>query len=340
MATIREVARRAGVSVGTVSNVLSGAVAVSSLLKERVLAAVRKLDYQPNPIARSLRIRQTCMLGMVVSDITNPFFPPMVRGAEDAAIERGYLLVTFNSDDQIERERYVLGVLRARRVDGVLLVPAPNRGDYSHLELTAAALPIVCLDRMPAKISFDAITADNVGGARGCMRHLVAAGHRRIGLITASTMLATARERLRGYKLALKDAGIESDPELIREGDFGSDSGYRMGVELLALTHRPSAIFIANGLMALGVLRALDDARLRCPQDVALATFDDVPFIGALHPQLTAVSQPAYEMGARGARRLIDRIEGRVKDKEPCLVRLATELKVRESSSATVAVGA
>src|SRR5688572_7051401 len=139
MATIKDVARRAKVSVGTVSNVISGLVPVRAKLRERVEKAIGELDYHPNHIARSLKTRQTKMLGMVISDITNPFFPQVVRGAEDAALQQGYLMVTFNTDDQVERERHVLSVLRARRVDGILLVVAPGEGEISHIESTLAA---------------------------------------------------------------------------------------------------------------------------------------------------------------------------------------------------------
>src|SRR5215469_10003387 len=159
MATIKEVAQRAGVSVGTVSNVLRGSANVRPLVRERVNRAIESLDYHPNQIARSLKTRQTRLLGMVISDITNPCFPQVARGAEDAALEHGYLLVASNTDHQIEREKRVMSVLRNRRVDGILLVVAPNGGDTAHIENTiASGIPIVCLDRLPLGLHLSSVT--------------------------------------------------------------------------------------------------------------------------------------------------------------------------------------
>src|ERR1035437_2793777 len=181
MSTIKEVAERANVSVGTVSNVMCGSVSVSPRLRKRVLAAIRELDFHPDQNARSLKKRQSEMVGMVISDITNPYFPLAVRGAEDAALKEDYLLITLNTDDQVERERKALSTLRSRRVDGVLLVVAPSDGDVSHIERTVAAgIPVVCLDRIPNGLSLDSVSFDSAVGARECVRHLVAMGHRDI----------------------------------------------------------------------------------------------------------------------------------------------------------------
>jgi LacI family transcriptional regulator len=213
MATIKEVAKRARVSVGTVSNVIGGVVSVRPKLRDRVVKAMEELDYHPDHNARSLKTGQTQMLGMVISDITNPFFPQLVRGAEDVALENGYLLVTFNTDDRLEREKQVLSMLRARRIDGLLLVMAPNGGDVQHLENALANdIPIVCLDRIPRGISVDSVTVDNIKGAEMCVRHLLQLGHTRIAMVTGSSELQTARERLKGYENALQEKGIKIDP--------------------------------------------------------------------------------------------------------------------------------
>src|SRR5579863_9451497 len=199
MATLKEIATRARVSIGTVSNVITGSVPVSALRRERILAAIREFDYHPNHVARSLRLRRTRTLGMVVSDITNPFFSQLVRGAEDAAMKRNYLLVTFNTDERVEREMNVFTVLRKRRVDGVLLVVAPSRDKPYHvLELMALGTPVVCLDRAPRGIRVDSVTVDNVGAARHCVDHLLDQGHRRIAILTGSLLLQNARARLQG----------------------------------------------------------------------------------------------------------------------------------------------
>ncbi|MGE5571058.1 MAG: LacI family DNA-binding transcriptional regulator [Rhodospirillales bacterium] len=333
MATIKEVAKRARVSVGTVSNVMSGAVSVSPALRERVERAARELSYQPNHIARSLKSRRTQTLGMVISDITNPFFPLMVRGAEDAAVKRGYLLNIFNTDDHVEREKTVFATLRVRRVDGVLAVVAPHSTRPTHLQqMIEAGIPLVCLDRLPPGMQVDAVVVDNAKGAAMCVRHLLSMGHRLIGVISGSSMLQTARERVNGYRKALAEAGIPFNPELLREGDFRLESGYRLAKDLCLGNPRPTVLFVANGLMGMGAIKAIQEMGLRCPEDVAIAVFDDVPGGDIFRPQLTVVSQPAYEIGYRGAELLIQRITGEIKSSKPVTVVLEPELKVREST--------
>lgn len=331
MPTIVEVAQRAKVSIATVSNVIRGTRRVSPKVEERVRAAIRDLDYSPNEIARSLRVKQTRMLGMVLPDITNPFFPEIIRGAEDTAFERGYFLVTANTDEQIGRERRILSALRSYRVDGILLASAPGK-DTSHIRSTIdAGISVVCLDRTVAGIETDAVLLDNVRGGRECVRHLIQAGHRRIAIITGPLNLQTGRERLRGYEEALRDADLEVDRKLVVEGDFRQESGYRLGKELLNRRARPGAILVCNGVMTVGVLGALEEMGLRCPDDIALATFDDLAVDRSFHPHLSAVVQPSYEIGARAATILIDRIEGKL-TKEPFVVRIVPTLIIRESS--------
>ncbi len=330
MATIKEVAERAKVSVATVSHVISGSVPVSPRLRKRVMAAVRDLDYQPNHVARSLKTKQTMTLGMVISDITNPFFPSVVRGAEDMASKHGYLLITFNTDDDFERERQVLSVLRSRRIDGALLVPAPHPGDVSNVEnILAAGIPIVGLDRVPPEFSLDSVSVENEIGARELVRHLVAMGHHDIAALTGPLSLVNTQERLRGYEEALREANIPVRPELIWKGDFRTAGGYAAGRELLNSKKRPTALFVMNGMMTLGVLDAMEELGLRCPDDLAIATFDELPFI---RPHLTCAAQPVYDIGAKGAELLIRRIERKLENETPVRLRLRTELKIRESS--------
>ena len=333
MATIKEVARKAKVSVGTVSNVVSGRVPVSASLRERVERIIHELNYQPDHVARSLRSRCTQTLGMVISDITNPFFPLVIRGAEDAALEQGYMLTVFNTDDKLERERRVFAMLRSRRVDGVLAVVTPDSADAPHLkDMMGIGVPVVFLDRMPAKPKSDAVVVDNVKGASVCMRHLISMGHRRIGIISGSPRLQTAIDRLSGCRQALKEAGIRFDPELVREGDFRAESGYRMAKDLCLSHPRPTALFVANGTMGLGALKALQHLALKCPEDVALAVFDDVPGGDVFHPTLTVVSQPAYELGHQATELLIKRITGSMTSKAPITLTLQPELLVRDST--------
>ena len=335
MATIKDVAKESGVSVGTVSHVLSGTTPVRPALRERVRAAMEKLDYQPNYVARSLKAKNTKTLGVVISDITNPFFPLVVRGAEDCALKQGYLLITFNTDDQIEREKQILSLLRSRRVDGVLLVVAPNPdGDFAHIRnTTESGIPIVCLDRIPPGMTLDSVSVDNVEGAQVCVRHLINQGHKRIGIITGSLSLQTARDRLEGYRIALSEASIEVDPELIAEGNFRQVSGFRLTKSLLLQHRRPTAVFVSNGMMTIGAIQALEETGLTCPTDIAIASFDDLPLADLFHPRLTAVVQPAYEIGYRGTELLIQRLQRKITSRKRVAIRLAPELKIRESTT-------
>lgn len=340
MSTIREVARRANVSIGTVSNVLRGSPSVTPAVRERVTQAIAELDYHPNQIARSLKTRQTHLLGMIIPDITNPFFPQMTRGAEDSAIQHGYLLVTANTDDQVEREKHVLSVLRNRRVDGLLLVVAPSDEEPDHIQRTiAAGIPIVCLDRVPAALSVSSVAADAVYGAEICVRHLIAMGHRSIAIITGDRKLQTASDRLAGYRHALVEAGIEENAALIVQGDFRAESGYLGTKELLLGRDQPTAIFVSNGMMGLGALRALKEIGRRCPEEIALAVFDEMPGNGGFYPEITTVVQPAYEIGYQGAEMLIRAIEGD-EPKPAASIRLRPELRIRESTFRRVALAA
>ena len=335
MPTIVEVAKHARVSTATVSNVIRGTRKVSEERTARVQAAIRDLNYFPNEIARSLKVRQTRMLAMVLPDITNPFFPEIIRGAEDAAFARGYFLLTANTDEQAGRERRIVAALRSYRVDGILLATAQGSHDQDtgHIaNMVQAGVSVVCLDRAVPDVATDAVLLDNVGGARECIRHLIKQGHRRIAIITGALHLQTGEERLQGYKLALEDAGIPIDRKLIAEGDFRLESGRRCAEHLLKQRARPSALFACNGVMTLGVLQTLEELKLSCPQDLALATFDDVSVEHALHTHITAVVQPSYEMGSRAASMLMDRIEGRL-GKECSVVRVNPKLVLRDSTS-------
>lgn len=332
MPTIVEVAKRAGVSIATVSYVIRSTRRVSPSVEERVREAIRELNYVPNEIARSLKVRQTRMLGMVVPDITNPFFPEVIRGAEDAALHRGYFLVTANTDEQLARERRIISALRSYRVDGILLASAPGN-DVSHIRsVLDAGVPVVCIDRPVNSVKTDAVLLDNVRGSRECVHHLIEAGHRRIAIITGDLKTNTAKERLRGYEEALQGAGRTVEPKLRLEGNFREESGYRLTKKLLSGRLKVTALYTCNGVMALGALRALEELGVRCPQEIALATFDDLMLDRPFHPHLTAVVQPGFEMGSLASTKLIDRIEGR-SIAATSTVRVAPKLIVRESTA-------
>jgi LacI family transcriptional regulator len=334
MATIVEVAKRAQVSIATVSNVIRGTRKVSEELTARVEEAIRELSYSPNEIARSLKVKQTRMLVFILPDITNPFFPEIVRGAEDAAFERGYFLLTANTNEQRSRERRVVSALRSYRVGGILLASAEglhHQEETQIPELTRHGVSVVCLDRTIPGVPTDAVLLDNVGGAYQCTRHLIEQGHRRIAIITGTLELQTGLERLEGYRKAIEDAQLPIQSTLIAEGDFRFDSGRKLMHKLMHMRTRPSAVMVSNGLMCMGAMRAMQELELSWPGDIALATFDDVG------EHVTAVVQPSYEMGSRAASILMDRIEG-VLTPQTHVLRIAPQLVLRASTASPVAV--
>ena len=341
MPTIKEVARRAGVSIGTASHVLNGKVPVSEKLRKRVEAAIAALDYHPSQVARSLSIRRTHTLGIVIPDIANPFFPQVIRGVESAIIKSGFSLLTFNTDDQLQREKEALAILRSRRVDGILLVIAPGRRDNSHIaRVIEAGISVVCLDRLPAgRLPLDCVSADNFSGSREAVRHLIAMGHRDIAIVTGPLTLRNALDRLRGYKAAFAEARLPVPARRIKVGDFRQETGQRICQEMFSPgKRRPSALFVSNNLMAIGALEGLSRMGLRCPDDFALVTFDGFVFPDAFHPTLTTVVQPAYEIGARSAEILIKRLENKL-PADPVLLELPTKLLLKESTLAYIAAG-
>ena len=329
MATITEVAKLADVSIATVSNVIRGTRTVSPELGDRVRAAIKKLNYSPNELARSLKLRQTRMLAVVIPDITNPFFPETIRGAEDAALERGYFLLTANTNEEVHREKRIIEALRAYRVDGILLAPTSGT-DIRHLQQARrAGVPIVCVDRSVPGLGADAVLLDNVGGSRECVLHLIRKGHRRIATVTGPLSVQTGGERFQGYEQALREEGIPIKRNLIVEGNFHFASGYEAAKRLMTMKQRPTAIFSSNGVMALGLLSWLEEAGMTCPGDVELATFSHLTAEASSQPPMTTVVQPSYEIGTQAATVLIDRIEGRLPQKR-VVVRVSPTLVIRD----------
>ncbi len=325
MPTIYDVARRAGVSTYTVSAVLNRSARVSPELTRRVLAAVEELDYTINDLARSLQTRRTRTVGMLIPDIGNPFYAQVVRGAEDALRKAGYSLLLGNSYDDAELQRQYLMLFRSKQVDGVLLFVAP--GDGSEITRQLKGKPIVFVGRPPANGEADCVTADNKLGARLATAHLISRGHRRVGLITGHLCLISNADRVKGWKLALRRAGLKSDKTWIGEGDGTSASGQREMERLLELPEPPTAAFIANFPMTTGALQALRQRGLRSPEHVEIVCLDDYDWLDLFEPKLTTVVQPSYEMGLRAAELFLQRIENPRRD--PQTIILEPKLRVR-----------
>lgn len=328
VASIYDVAREARVSVFTVSATINKKGHVSNRLQERVEAAVQKLNYRPNLLARSLAARETRTLGVVVTDISNPFFPMVVRGAEDAAQKHGYNILLCNSDDSLEKEELCLDLLLSKRVDGILLTKTPGnlRPPLQNM-IASMKVPIVLMMRTYPSLTKDAVITDDYRGAYEAVSQLVRAGHRRIGMVGGPLKVSNGKARFRGFRDALQANKLPFDPELVFEGDYRIDSGYRGGHSILS--RRPDGVFVANYLMTVGFLKAAEEMQLRCPEDYGLVSFDDYPWLGLLRPRLTTVELPKYEVGYEAAKLLLERIQGK---KGPGAVRkLTPELHVRES---------
>ncbi|HSR66758.1 MAG TPA: LacI family DNA-binding transcriptional regulator [Acidobacteriota bacterium] len=308
MANIYDVAKEAGVSIATVSAVINGSAYVSPKLKRRVISAIEKLDYHPNLMARGLAKRQSHTLGMVVTDISNPFFPAVIRGAEDEAREHGYNLLVASSDDDPRQERMYLELFLAKRVDGILLTKAPGKLPEGIVaKLKSSATPLVQVMRVISGYKSDAVLADDQGAAFQAVSHLLRLNYRRIGMITGVKGVSTTRQRIKGYRQALKEWGLKTDRSLITRGDFRLESGYLAGVDLLR--RKPEAVFVSNYMMTVGFMRALYQYQLRCPQDVAVVTCDDYPWLDSFSPRLTTVDFQKYKLGTQAAKSLIRRIK-------------------------------
>jgi LacI family transcriptional regulator len=328
MPTLHDVARVAGVSIATVSATINHTAYVSPPLQERVRKAIAEVGYHPDAIARSLKTRTTKTLGLIISDISNPFFTSLIRGIEDVANGRGYTLILCNTDERLEKERAYVQLLRSRRVDGVIMAPVGGTEEYVDFDAAAAA-PVVFIDRrVPARA--DAVVTDNVQGAHDVVRYLIGLGHRRIGVITGLPHISTSEERLAGYQGALQEAGLQSDPSLVKVGSSRLEGGHQAAQELLATAMRPTAIFATNNLMAIGLMRAVAERGLRCPEDISVACFDDFDWASVFHPRLTTVAQPTYEMGSRAAELLLAHLNGSpMIDPQTCV--LAPTLVIRDS---------
>jgi LacI family transcriptional regulator len=327
-ASIYDVARESRVSVFTVSAVVNDKKHVGKKLRARVEAAIRKLNYRPNLIARSLAKQRTHTIGMIVPDIGNPFFPMVVRGAEDAAQKHGYNLLLCNSDDTLAKEESSVELLLSKRVDGILLTKAAEDFHPSLRQMIKEVnIPFVLVMRTYPKLTKDAVITDDYQGAYDAVSHLARSGRQRIGLVGGPLKVSNAMARWEGFRDALKAEGLPYKPELVIEGDYRIESGFRAGHSLLS--HRPDGVYVANHLMTVGLLKAAEEMGLRCPEDFGLVSFDDYPWLGVFRPRLTTVELPKHQLGIEAAELLIRRISG---DRTAAAVKkLPPELRIRES---------
>jgi LacI family transcriptional regulator, galactose operon repressor len=328
MPSIYDVAKEAHVSVFTVSAVVNKKSHVGTRFRQRVEAAIKKLNYRPNLLARSFAKRQTHTIGLVVPDICNPFFPQLIRGAEDAAHKHGYNILLSNSDDRIEKEHSSLELLLSKRVDGILLTKTPGPFSPSLRQMVDDfQVPFVLLMRTFPSISKDAVITDDYKGAFEAASQLARVGHRKIAMVGGPLKVSNGRARWKGFKDALKAHGLTYYPELVFEGDYRIESGYHAGHTMLA--RKPDGVYVANYLMTVGFLKAAEEMGMHCPENFGLVSFDDYPWLDIFRPALTTVELPKYQVGYEAAELLMERIAG--KRTPGVLIKLPPQLRVRES---------
>jgi LacI family transcriptional regulator, galactose operon repressor len=329
VATIADVAQRAGVSVSTAARVLSGSGYAGEQTRQRVLEAAQELGYVANHIARSLRLRHTNMIGLLIADVENSFYSVIAKGVESVCKEAGYHVVLCNSNDDPEEEKEYLTVLEGIRVDGLIITPTSHNRLLLE-RLRKKGITIVQMDRTVDGLRSDAILVDNEAGAAHAVAHLIAAGHGSIGIMTGPLDVTTGRERLRGYERALKEHGIKLHPSLVRTGSFRGDRAIQDAKELMAAEPRPTAIFAANNILAEACLLAVAERGLRVPRDVSVVAFDDTPWMSMINPPVTTVRQPTPDMAHSAAELLLRRLRN-PSAAPPATMVFHTELVVRGS---------
>lgn len=326
MVTITDVAREAGVSKTTVSRVLNqSSHAVHPATRQRVLEAMARLGFHPNALARSLYSKSTRTVGLIIPDISNLYYAGIARGVEDVASNEGYTVLLCDTDRRPEKEQVYLNTLIEKRVEGIILAGGGSTQARTLDDVVQAGISVVVVGKHP--LDFPAVRVDNTAGAREATTHLIAQGHQRIAFITGPAHSITSKERCQGYLQALEQANL-SNP-LILPGDFRPESGYQAGKMLLAIKPRPTAVFACNDMMAIGVIKAVNEAGLSIPQDIALVGFDDIPIASYLRPSLTTVAIPMYQIGKVAMDVLCQALRGQT---PPPITWLELKLIVRESS--------
>jgi len=331
MANIRDVAKRAGVTPPTVSRVLNNNGYVKDETRRRVEAAIRDLNYVPSSLGKSLRFQRTDTIGLLIADISNPFWVSVIRGAEHAASANGYNIILCDSDSSSEKEMQHLENLLRRQVDGVLITPieaVPEPVEY----VQARNVPVVVLNYAMRGVSVDVVRCDTEDAAYELVKLLIAMGHTRIAALSGPRNIITATDRVAGYERAMEEAGLLIEPVLIQHDEFSPAGGYRMGRRMLELETLPSAVLTGNNFLAIGAAKAFGEAGLRIPQDISVVTFDGSSPDLVVDPFFTMAMQPGYDMGRSAAELLIERLRAKteVSTRE---ILLPTEIIEYESTS-------
>lgn len=330
--TMRDVARLAGVSTSTVSAVINETVVVSAERKAKVLRAMEALDYQPDAIARSLKTGRSNAIGIIVPDITNAFFPEVVRGAEEAAQAAGYSVLLCDSREDYSVEERQLSALFSRRVDGVILACCVN--SRAHESVTRHRVPVIFVDRLPPASSVNTVSTDNVQAGQIAAEHLIKLGHKRIGMLAGHLSLSPHHDRLEGFRKAMQEAHLPILSEFLVTGNVQVEDGVQAGYQLLNLPSPPTAIIASNNKLLLGVLQALEERGISVPRDLSVLGIDDYLWNNHFNPTLTAVAQPTREIGRKSFELLLRLISQPQEEANPLVqIRIPAELRVRKSTA-------
>ncbi|GIA40654.1 Ribose operon repressor [Vibrio cholerae] len=329
MATMKDIARLAGVSTSTVSHVINKSRFVSDEIAERVNNAAQQLNYAPSALARSLKMNRTKTIGMLVTTSTNPFFGEVVKGVERSCYHQGYNLILCNTEGDNQRMKASINILLQKRVDGLLLMCSTLEGERLDVFDRYPDIPIVVMDWGPILFASDKIQDNSLQGGYMAAKHLIECGHKEIGCITGPLIRHQAQMRYEGYKRALAEAGIAINPDWIVESDFECEGGYQAFEKLYQRGKLPSALFVSNDMMAMGVIQAASQRGLRVPDDLSLIGYDDVHIAKFMTPALTTIHQPKYRLGKAAIDTLLYRLEN--PDTTAQVVQLEPTLVVRSS---------
>lgn len=338
MASIKDVAKAAGVSISTVSSVINKNKPVSDELTKRVEKAIKELNYQASSVARSLKNKKTNSIGIVLPNISRIFFPQVLKGIVDTAIKYGYNLTFCDANEDISKEKYYIRMLESSWVDGIILdCSADIKEDKDYIRYlqdlggTKKRIPIVSLERILKDNLTDAVIIDNKKSGYNAVNHLIELGHKRIAHITGPLKFPMCVDRMEGYKQALSDNGIKVDNSLIKDGDFYPLSGYNIMKEWLLKGINISAVFAGNDQMAIGAIKAIRESGLRIPEDIAIIGFDNLFISSIVSPSLSTINVPKYKMGSTAVELLHKRIMNPKSEKKE-VVTLPTNLIVRQST--------
>ncbi len=330
--TMRDVARLAGVSTSTVSAVINGSPSVSAERKAQVQGAMAALEYQPDAIARSLKTGRSNAIGIVVPDITNAFYPEIVRGAEEAAQVAGYSVLLCDSSEDCQSEERHLAALFARRVDGVLLACCAN--SRTHHATGRRRYPIVYIDRLPSAGADYTVATDNIEAGFLAAKHLLGLGHTRIGILAGHQALSPHRDRLEGFRKAMQESHLPILDEYLIYGGVQVEDGLAAGHRLLELPIPPTAIMVSNNKLLLGILQSVDEKNIAIPGQLSVLGFDDYIWNKYFSPSLTAVAQHTHEMGRKSFELLLQIIRRKPEEESHAMhIRLPAELRIRNSTA-------